>query len=532
MAITMEHSIPVGLSLCLVYLLTKLIRFSLLSLRPKHYPPGPLALPFIGNLHLFANTKPFVQFTALRQKYGDIVGLKTGPGHLVILNSAALVRELLEKRGTIYSGRPFPYLHREYTNGAHHILFMPYDGYLRQWKTAVRYLLSQAGAERILPIQDAASVTLMQNLASKPDHFMNHFRTWSLTTPFIAICGSSALRKEPGLIKSFFENQEDWLKLLTPGVGSLVDIFPILSYVPEFLADWKRNTRLVHNNQQDFYYMMLEFAKQERARSKNSNENVKQHESLLVKILREQEEGEQQFDDDQLAYLGGGLLEAAVDTTFATFMTLIKALASHPEVLKNVQYEVDAVCGSERLPKADDLKKLPYLRACFFESLRWRPATPTTLPHVLDADDTIGGYHLKQGTVLLQNTWAITHDPKDYDHPEEFDPSRYLDNPYGTKRPAEASQAEGRKQVYVFGTGRRQCPGDLFGENSVLIATAKLVWVFHIVSKGELDNSIESGFHGGLTFASEEFKVDFVPRSVRSEKVLLEDYQRLNYLLE
>lgn len=128
------------LGLFAVYLLASLVRFSLLSLRPKHYPPGPPALPFIGNVHHFASSKPYLQFTDLRKKYGDIVGLKVGPSNVVVLNSAKLSRELLEKRGAVYSGRPFEYIPREHiVRGAQHVIFLPNETYLKQWRTAVRY---------------------------------------------------------------------------------------------------------------------------------------------------------------------------------------------------------------------------------------------------------------------------------------------------------------------------------------------------------------------------------------------------------
>lgn len=93
--------------------------------------------------------------------------------------------------------------------------------------------------------------------------------------------------------------------------------------------------------------------------------------------------------------------------------------------------------------------------------LRWRPPVPNNLPHVLDADDTVGGYRLPKGTVVLQNSWAIERDPELYDDLDAFDPERYLGNAYGFKPGAEAQcRAEGRKAKYAFGGGRRQCPGD------------------------------------------------------------------------
>lgn len=356
------------LGLLAAYTLFSVIRFSLLSLRPKNFPPGPSALPFIGNVHHFASPKPFFKFTEWRKTYGDIIGLKAGPGNIVVLNSAEASRELLEKRGAIYSGRPDDYIPREHiVHGAQHILFLQNDAYLKQWRTAVRYLLGPAGAEQILPLQDAAAAFLAYSLASTPEKFQDHLHNWGLGTPLNAICGHRGAAKEPSLIKLFYDNQEKWLNLLTPGLAPPVDMFPILKYMPEFMAKWKQQARELHNNQRGFYYMMLDSAKEERKRYLGLKDTEQaRYESLMARLLREQG-GKAGFDDHQLAYLGGGLLDAAVDTTYISALNFVKVMGAFPEVQRRAQAEVDNICGADRPPQPHDLEKLRYLKACFFE---------------------------------------------------------------------------------------------------------------------------------------------------------------------
>lgn len=139
---------------------------------------------------------------------------------------------------------------------------------------------------------------------------------------------------------------------------------------------------------------------------------------------------------------------------------------------------------------------------------------------------------MKKGTVVLQNTWGINQDPENYENPEVFDPDRYLKNPYGTKMSADEAKAAGRKPVYIFGVGRRKCPGDLFAENSVLVTMAKLVWAFNVMATGPIDTSIETGFHGGMVIGPEKFNVEFVPRSEKHRQALFDDFQRLSHILE
>lgn len=363
----LTSTIQLSLAFFIFYVVVTLIRFSLKSLRPKNYPPGPPALPFIGNLHQFGSTKPALKFTELQRIYGDILGLKAGPGNLVVINSAKLFRELFDKRWIVYSGRPNDYIPRELiVRGAQHIIFLPNDAYLRQWRTSVRHLLGHDGCEGARPVQEAAALHLAYSLIQEPTELQKHMRTWSLVTPMVAICGYQSPHKDSRLIRWFFENQHDWLDLLTPGVAPPVDIFPILKYIPEFMAKWKRKARNVHKNQKGFYQMMLESAKRQESLIGSGNERDT-YECLMAKLLRERKDSKTALDDSQLMYLGGGLLDAAVDTTYSAALTILKVFAAMPDVFKRAQDEIDDVCGSQSPPGSEHIPSLKFTRACYLE---------------------------------------------------------------------------------------------------------------------------------------------------------------------
>jgi cytochrome P450 len=83
---------------------------------------------------------------------------------------------------------------------------------------------------------------------------------------------------------------------------------------------------------------------------------------------------------------------AAIDTSIATTISLVKALVCFPEVQKKVQEEVDRVVGRDRLPVSADLPNLPYCRAFVREVMRWREITRIGVPHASSADDVYQGY--------------------------------------------------------------------------------------------------------------------------------------------
>lgn len=99
----------------------------------KPFFPGPPSEPLLGHIRSFPPTLAWFQFTEWGKKYGvsikitcllhrllidilalgEIVQLFTPGRSILVLSNAEDARNLLEKRGSIYSDRPRPVLHGE-----------------------------------------------------------------------------------------------------------------------------------------------------------------------------------------------------------------------------------------------------------------------------------------------------------------------------------------------------------------------------------------------------------------------------------
>lgn len=108
----------------LAFVLIVLQKYHKIGHRPKDYPPGPPTLPLIGNLHQIPHKNRHLQFEKWARQYGPIYSLILGSKVMIVLNSDVVVKELLDKRGAIYSSRPEGYIAQNILSGGLRVLFM------------------------------------------------------------------------------------------------------------------------------------------------------------------------------------------------------------------------------------------------------------------------------------------------------------------------------------------------------------------------------------------------------------------------
>lgn len=70
----------------------------------------------------------------------------------------------------------------------------------------------------------------------------------------------------------------------------------------------------------------------------------------------------------------GKTIEGGAETTSNQLLTLVLALAAYPAVQVKARKEIDAACGTDRMPLfLQDFKSCPYINCIVKEGMRWRP---------------------------------------------------------------------------------------------------------------------------------------------------------------
>ena len=180
---------------------------------------------------------------------------------------------------------------------------------------------------------------------------------------------------------------------------------------------------------------------------------------------------DREIRDQLMTFLFAGHETSSLALTYAVF-----ALSRHPDVAARLRKEADAVLG-DRPPAVSDLPELTYTERVLRETLRRYP--PAYIMFRRTTEDVVfDGYRVPAGTELTLPAFRLHADPRFWEDPDAFDPSRWAES--GDDRPEYA--------YFPFGGGPRHCIGMRFATLELKLFLATLVQrvEFDLVSEPDL----------------------------------------------
>lgn len=185
---------------------------------------------------------------------------------------------------------------------------------------------------------------------------------------------------------------------------------------------------------------------------------------LLSLLLAARDDDGQPMTESQLLDECLTLLVAGHETTAVALTWALALLTRHPDVLGQLQAELDSTLHGAPVTFAD-LKNLPYLEMVVKETLRLYPPAWSFSRTPL-ADFTVRGETFRKGDILMISPYVMHRSAHYFADPDAFRPARFAAD--------DAPGAPAHPYAYLpFGGGPRICVGNQFAllEMRVILAT-------------------------------------------------------------
>ncbi|KAI5359250.1 putative cytochrome P450 [Septoria linicola] len=481
-----------------------LVVLKLASRLHKKLPPGPKGFPIVGNLFDLPPTggRDWEHWATHKDQYGAITSLTVLGSTIIVLHDYASAFEILEKKCGHSAERPRLDFLMNMCNWGHNLALQQFDDLRHRTgrKQLHSYIGTPASMARFNDVQELQSHRFLLRVLRKPKTLGHEIRAEAGAIILDMAYGYTTATDGSDPLVDLME-----LALTQMGVASQpgawpVDNIPWLKYLPNWLpgTSFKRIAAQFKAKADESAARPFRFVEAKRADGTAMRS--------FVSTLHEKAGGQLQGEDAHSAmWTAQSMYAGGADTTVSTLALFFMAMMLFPEIQSKAREEIDRVVGSDRLPSLDDREQLPYVGAIVKECLRWHPVTPTGVPHALTADYEYDGYTLPKGAMVIPSHWAMAHDPDVYANPSAFNPDRFM-----------GEQPEMDPSQFIFGFGRRVCPGRLLARSSVFLTIARSLAVFRISKPVDANgNAIEPNmrFEAGLVSHPAPFDAMITARS-------------------
>ncbi|KAJ7046673.1 cytochrome P450 [Mycena alexandri] len=420
---------------------------------------------------------------------------------MIILNSAADAFNLLSKRSSIYSDRPFATMGGRLMRREKSIFCVSYNDRLKTYRKLMHQSFSPTASQMFWDVEQEEALILVDRILASPQDMVEHLRRNAAAVIMKVAYGYPVTRHDDHFVVIAEEGIQIASMASRPGKW-LVDSFPILRFVPEWFpgAGFKSKARKWG---QTLYEQSLEPHNWVKEQIRVGTAIPSFTSALLQPSDGHLVDAE---EEDKILWTSGALYFAGADTSVSVVKSFFFTMMMHPIVQRQAQHEVDLFFMSEhRLPTLHDQAAFPYVNAILKEVLRWAPASPFGLFHCTASPDLYKGFLIPAKTIIMANIWAMMHDDAVYPDPFSFDPTRFL-----------GAEPQPDPRDCAFGFGRRICPGQHLAEHSIWIQMVYSLLTLTISKAVDVDGKDiepEVAFTSGVVSHVKPFKYQITPRS-------------------
>ncbi|KAK7799769.1 hypothetical protein U0070_022635 [Myodes glareolus] len=204
-----------------------------------------------------------------------------------------------------------------------------------------------------------------------------------------------------------------------------VALFPFLHRIYE-----KLNISAFSNDAITFLKIFIEKTKKDLLENKQEN-RVDFLQLMLNSQNSKDVEAHKALSDMEIIAQSITFILTGHETTSTTLSFIMYTLATHPDVQKKLQNEIDSVLPNKAPATYEALVKLEYLDMVLNETMRLY-AIAYRINRVSKKDAEINGVFIPKGTRVCIPIFVLHRDPKYWPEPEEFLPETYEDTGKGS----------------------------------------------------------------------------------------------------
>ncbi|KAM6219188.1 cytochrome P450 2J2-like [Rhynchocyon petersi] len=463
--------------------------------RRKNCPPGPLSLPFLGNIFHMDFEQPHQAIQQLVKKYGNLVSLDFGHVHSVIITGLPLIKEVLANPDHGVVNRPVLSLQdRVFKNNG--LVMSNGQAWKEQRRFALTTLKNFGLGKKSLEerIQEEALYLVEAIREEKGQPFDTHFKINNAVSNIIcSITFGERFEYEDEQFQKMLKLLDEILHLQVGVCCHLYNIFPsIMNFIPgshqTVIKNWEKLkqfvSHIVENHKKDW----------------NPDEPRDFIDAYLKEMTKYAGSSTSSFHEENLVCSTLDLFFAGTETTSTTLRWGLLYMALNPEIQEKAQAEIERVLGQSKQPSTANRDRMPYTNAVIHEVQRMANILPMNVPREVTVDTTVAGYSLSKGTAIITNLTALHRDPKEWATPDTFNPEHFLEN----------GQFKKREAFLPFSVGKRVCLGEQLARAELFIFFTSLLQKFTF--KPPANEKLSLKCRSGLTLSPVSHRICAVPR--------------------
>ncbi|XP_069066072.1 cytochrome P450 3A21-like isoform X2 [Pleurodeles waltl] len=430
--------------------------------------PGPRPLPFIGTFHEYR--KGMLEFDMkCFKKYGKMWGIFDGRTPILVVMDPVILKSILVKECyTHFTNRRPIGLNGPFEEG----MSVAKDDEWKRIRTVLSPTFTSGRLKEMFPIMKSLGETLVKNVQKKTEHdepldmkqlFGSYSTDVVISTSFGVNVDSMNNPNDPfvTIARKMFN-----FRFINP-LLTIIVLFPFLTPILKKLNDWLSPNDLVQ-----FFTRAIKSLKEKRQKGNHERVDFLQ---LMVDSQTEDtsssngtHHGYKALTDSEIIAQSRVFILAGYETTSTTLSFLSYNLATHPDVQRKLQQEIDTLLPNKAPPTYEALLQMEYLEMAINEALRLYPAGGR-IERVCKKTVEVKGVTIPEGVVVVIPLYSLHRDPEYWPEPDKFNPDRFTKENKETQEPY---------TFLPFGSGPRNCIAMRFALLNVKVGIVSLLQNF------------------------------------------------------